>query len=278
METFINKIICGDCFEILKKMPNDVVDLVVTSPPYIDRRKQYNFIPEKDYVEWFFKISREIMRVLKPEGSFIVNIKEGTRKTGVKETYVLEYILKMASAFRWNESFIWDKVYPMSGLFKRRLKDGWEYCLQFTKSKEYKFYIDQYVKSNKDGLKRNITKNTIIGGVKTRNLEFKRPSTVFSFNTSALTRKNVDHPAMFPKELPRIFITLMTKPGDIVLDPFMGSGTTALVAKGLIRNYIGIDMSQEYCNIARRRLSSGNICKVFNSKIKGGNTNDSNGV
>jgi DNA modification methylase len=267
IKDFLNKIICDDCLNILRKLPDNCIDLVVTSPPYIDRRKEYNSVPEEEYVEWFFEISQEIMRVLKSDGSFVLNIKEGTRKTGVKETYILEYVLKMAKVYRWNESFIWDKIQPMPVGTKNRLKDGWEYCFQFTNSKEYKFYVDQYIRFNRDGLKRNITKNTIMGGVTIKNEAFKRPSNVFSFHTSTISRKQVDHPAMYPKELPRIFITLMTKPGDIVLDPFSGSGTTALVAYTLARKYIGIDMSEKYCKIARKRVNKDNMLKVFNGEI-----------
>lgn len=269
MKEFINKIICGDCLDVLRKICDESIDLVVTSPPYITRRKEYNSVSEELYVDWFFEISQEIMRVLKHDGSFVLNIKEGTRKTGVKETYILEYVLRMAKAYRWNETFIWDKIQPMPTGIKNRLKDGWEYCFQFTKNKEYKFYVDQYVESNNDGLKRSINKNTILGGVKVKNDEFKRPSNVFSFHTSTISRKQVDHPAMYPLELPRIFINLMTKQGDTVLDPFSGSGSTALVAKTNARNFIGVDMSEKYCKMARKRINQvGNVSKIFNPKVK----------
>jgi DNA modification methylase len=249
-----NQIIQGDCLKVLKCFPENCVDLVVTSPPYEDRRKdQYNSISEEEWPEWFFDVSVEIMRVLKLDGSFILNIKEGI-KNGVRQTYVLKYLLSMAETFRWTEEYIWDKIRPFPTGNKNRFKDGWEHLYQFNKTKNYKFFGDNFIQKNTGIVSANITKNTIMGKKECKNEKYIRPSNVFSFYTFSQVRKYVNHPAIYPEELPKIFIDLMTKQNDIVLDPFSGSGTTALVAKKLGRKYIGIDMSKEYCEASRQRL------------------------
>ena len=139
----VDTIICGDCLSILKTMPDESIDLIFTSPPYADNRKKtYQGIATKHYVDWFLPISSELKRVLKPEGSFVLNIKERAEE-GERQTYVLELILSMRKqGWLWTEEYIWHKKNCYPGKWPNRFRDAWERCLHFTKQKRFQMYQD----------------------------------------------------------------------------------------------------------------------------------------
>lgn len=114
-ETFVNQILEGDCRDLLPQLPDACIDLIITSPPYADQRQQvYGGVPPDEYVQWFLPIAAECKRVLKPTGSFVLNIKERV-VNGERHTYVLELILKMREqGWLWTEEYIWHKknTYP----------------------------------------------------------------------------------------------------------------------------------------------------------------------
>ena len=136
-------IFLGDCKEILKLIDNNSVDLIVTSPPYADQRKNtYGGIAPDKYVEWFLPISKELLRVLKPTGTFILNIKEKV-VDGERSTYVMELILEMRKqGWLWTEEFIWHKKKCYPGKWSNRFRDAWERLLQFNKTKKFNMYQD----------------------------------------------------------------------------------------------------------------------------------------
>ncbi|MDE2760319.1 MAG: site-specific DNA-methyltransferase [Paracoccaceae bacterium] len=137
---FKNKIYFGDCLDIIRKFPDESVDLIVTSPPYADARSHtYGGIKPDDYVKWFSKRAVEMHRVLKPTGSFVLNIKEKA-VDGERHTYVLELILalKREVGFRWVEEYIWHKTTSAPGRWKYRFRDAWERILHFSKTKDVK--------------------------------------------------------------------------------------------------------------------------------------------
>ena len=128
---------CGDSKEKLKLLLNNSVDLIVTSPPYADQRKgTYGGIHPDEYVKWFLPISEQLLRVLKPTGTFVLNIKEKV-VNGERSTYVMELILEMRKqGWLWTEEFIWHKKNCYPGKWPNRFRDAWERLLQFNKEKK----------------------------------------------------------------------------------------------------------------------------------------------
>ncbi len=275
----INQMICGDCEEILKTFPDNSVDLIVTSPPYADSRKNvYGGIHPDKYIEWFLPKSKEFLRILKPTGTFILNIKEKV-VNGERHTYVIELILEMRKqGWLWTEEFIWHKKNCYPGKWPNRFRDAWERCLQFNKEKKFNMYQDAVKVPIGDWAKtrlKKLGKNDLVRydaatksgfGKKIINWVGKDlvyPTNVLHFATECSNRK---HSAVFPIELPTWFIKLFTKEGDVVLDPFAGVGTTPLAAYKLKRNYIGIEIVSEYCDIFNEELNK--IREEHNDDIK----------
>ena len=262
-----DRIIQGDCVTILPQMPSDSVDLIVTSPPYADSRKNtYGGIHPDDYVAWFLPISAELLRVLKPDGTFILNIKEKV-VGGERHTYVIELILEMRKqGWLWTEEFIWHKKNCYPGKWPNRFRDAWERCLQFNKQRQFNMYQDNvrvpmgdWAKSRLKNLsetdkRRDESKVQSGFGKNVSNWlgrELAYPTNVLHLATES---SNKNHSAAFPVELPKWFIKLFTKEGDLVLDPFLGSGTSAVAAKMLARRYLGIEVSPEYINLSEEAL------------------------
>jgi len=261
----------GDSLEILKEFPDNYLDLIFTSPPYADRRKtSYGGVPPDKYVEWFLPISLELLRVLKPDGTFILNIREKAEK-GELSTYVLELILALKKqGWLWTEEFIWHKKNSYPGKWPNRFRNAWERLLQFNKTKNFNMYQDE-VKipignwatdrlknlSEKDKI-RDTAKNGSGFGKNISNWVGKEsvyPDNVLYLSTEC---NNKNHSAAFPDALPEWFIRLFTKEGDIVLDPFMGSGTTVFVASKMNRNAIGIEIKPEYFEMVKERMDKPN--------------------
>jgi len=136
-------IFLGNCKEVLKQIPDNSIDLIFTSPPYADQRKNtYGGIAPDKYVEWFLPIAQELLRVLKPTGTFILNIKEKV-VDGERSTYVMELILALRKqGWFWTEEFIWHKKNSYPGKWANRFRDSWERLLQFNKDKKFNMYQD----------------------------------------------------------------------------------------------------------------------------------------
>ena len=138
---FVNRILHGDCRTVLTQLPDACVDLIITSPPYADQRKHvYGGVHPDQYVEWFLPIAAELKRVLKPTGSFVLNIKERV-VNGERHTYVLELILAMRQqGWLWTEEYLWHKKNCYPGKWPNRFRDAWERLLHFTKQKQFKMF------------------------------------------------------------------------------------------------------------------------------------------
>lgn len=258
----------GDSKVELLKVPTNSVDLIVTSPPYADQRKgTYGGIHPDSYVLWFLPITQQLLRVLKPSGTFILNIKEKVVR-GERSTYVMELILEMRKqGWLWTEEFIWHKKNCYPGKWPNRFRDAWERLLQFNKSKSFGMYQENVMVPMGDWAKtrlKNLSEtdktrdNSKVGSGFGKNIsnwltrDKAYPTNVLHLATECSNKK---HSAAFPEELPEWFIKLFTKENDIVLDPFMGSGTTLVVANRMRRNSIGIDIVKEYYDVVKGQLT-----------------------
>jgi len=259
----LDTIIQGDCLSAIKTFPDECIDLIVTSPPYADNRKKtYKGIPTNQYVQWFLPISYELKRVLKPEGSFVLNIKERTINSE-RQTYVLELILEMRrQGWLWTEEYIWHKKNCYPGKWPNRFRDAWERCLHFTKQKKFKMLQQAVMVPMGSWAEKRLTKLSDTDRIRdeSRSLsgfgknvsnwlgkKYVYPTNVLHLATECSNR---NHSAAFPISLPSWFIKLFTEPEDVVLDPFIGSGTTALACIELDRHYIGIELMDEYYKLA----------------------------
>lgn len=261
-----NSIYLGDSLELLKKLDENSIDLVITSPPYSTLKKYIDNpgILADEYVDWFIPYCQEIERVLKPTGSFILNINDKV-ESGFRHPYVFDLISRLhkETGLKMFERLFWNK---MKGLPNRsRFGDRVEYLFWFAKSSKFKFFIDEMrteysessIKRMKKPLKKRYARTS-----NDQDLDYKDwspnekgalPTTLI--NISSESKKIADsHVAVFPTSLVEYFIKGSTCVDDLVLDPFMGTGTTAIVCNKLGRKWIGFDIQQEYLDLANKRI------------------------
>jgi DNA modification methylase len=263
----VNKIILGDCEQVLREFPDNSVDLIFTSPPYADQRiRTYGGVRPNEYVDWFLPKAEQFLRVLKPSGTFILNIKERV-VNGERHIYVIELVLRMREqGWLWTEEFVWHKKNSYPGKWPNRFRDAWERLLQFNKRRKFNMYQeavmvpvggwaqDRLANLSETDKIRDESKVESGFGKNISNWlgrDMVYPNNVVHMATECSNR---GHSAAFPVDLPTWFIRLFTVEGDVVLDPFVGSGTTAVAAKQLGRKFVGIDISEEYCQIAEERV------------------------
>lgn len=274
------EIYSGDSRKQLERLPDNSVDLIVTSPPYANQReKTYGGIHPSLYVDWFSPISEQLLRVLKPTGTFVLNIKERA-VNGERSTYVIKLILEMREqGWLWTEEFIWHKKNCYPGKWPNRFRDAWERLLQFNKNRKFNMYQKEVmVPMGKwaDSRLSNLSKTdktrdaSKVGSGFGKNISnWINRNKAYPTNVLHLATEcnNRNHSAVFPEGLPEWFIRLFTKENDMVLDPFMGSGTTLIAAHNLGRNSIGIDVVPEYCEMVRKKISQTPPC-LFEPKVR----------
>ena len=287
MKIFTAEIKHGDCLNVLEDYPDDTFDLIVTSPPYADKRKNtYGGVAPDKYVEWFLPRSEQFLRVLKPTGTFILNIKEKA-ENGERHTFVLELILALRKqGWLWTEEFIWHKKNCYPGKWPNRFRDAWERCLQFNKTRHFKMNQEAVMVPMgdwADARLKSLGKNDVVrfdsqvGSGFGKNItnwigrDKAYPSNVLHLATEC---GNKSHSAAFPEALPEWFIKLFTNEGDLVLDPFVGSGTTSTVAQKLRRNSVGIEILAEYCGLAEEQIEVGDY-QLFEKRTKNAKRNGS---
>lgn len=256
---FINKIHCSDSLELIKKFPDNCIDIVLTSPPYnfgINYENTNDVNIWEDYFNKLFNIFRECIRVLKDNGRIIINVQPMFSDYIPTHHLISNFFLK--EGLIWKGEIIWEKnnyncKYCTWGSWKSPsspyLKYSWEFVEIFCKNS-----------LKKEGDKNNIDIDSE---------EFKK--WVYGKWSIAPERnmKKYKHDAMFPEELVKRLLKLFSYKNDIVLDPFNGAGTTTKVAKQLNRKFIGIDISEEYCKTAEDRLRDcQTIEKEFNLEEK----------
>ncbi len=241
-----NKIICADSLELLKKLPDNCIDIIFTSPPY-NFGKDYDTHNDvstwDDYFDILFDILKECIRVLKYGGRFLINIQPAYSDYIPTHHIISNFLMK--NKLIWKGEIIWEKNnYNCKvcswGSWKSPsspyLKYTWEFIEVFCKGELKKYGSKNDIDITDD--------------------EFKS-WVVAKWNIAPEHKmKEYGHPAMFPERLVERALKLFSFRNDIVLDPFNGAGTTTFVAKKIGRNYIGIDISERYCEIARKRLES----------------------
>ena len=261
---------CGDCQQLIKAgvVPPGSVNLIVTSPPYADQRKaNYGGVHPDSYVRWFLPKAEALFECLADDGSFVLNIKEKA-VSGERHTYVLELIMELRrSGWLWVEEYCWHKKNCYPGKWPNRFRDSWERLLHFTKSRKFKMRQDSVMVPMGDWrlnrLQHLSATDRMRDPSRHRNGFGKKvekwvgrekayPTNVLHLATECGFK---GHPATFPKALPEWFIRLFTDEGDTVLDPFAGSGTTLVAAHDLKRHGIGIEISPEYCDLIKDRIT-----------------------
>lgn len=260
---------CGDCLEEMKSIPDKSVDMILTSPPYADRRRNcYEGMGTDQYVDWFLKFAVEFKRILKPTGSFFLNIKPHCNK-GERVLYVMKLViaLKEEIGFRFTDEFCWTKI-GMPGKFNGRFKNAFEPVYHFTIDKGFTHnpysVAKQATDISKARYKRKASGETQNGskfaGIRRLDRDEDKVNLALPSNHIHFTQKNNQHsiqskhPAVYPEELCEFFIKAFSNEGDIILDPFMGSGTTGVACKALNRSFIGIELDQGYFDIGKERI------------------------
>jgi site-specific DNA-methyltransferase (cytosine-N4-specific) len=266
----------------MRQMPSDSIDLVMTSPPYaLHRKKEYGNADQKDYLNWFTPFAAEIKRILKPTGSFILNI-GGTWTPGspTRSLYHFRLLIHLCdqTGFNFCQEFFWYNPAKMPApaewvnVQRIRVKDSVEYIYWLGKTDRPKAdntrVLTQYSKSMQRLIKQGETPTVrpsghVInasfamdkGGAIPGNILIRGNTESNSGYLSALRKAGRKiHPARFPADLPNFFISFLTDPGDWVLDPFAGSNTTGYVAEMLDRRWIAIEIKEEYLRDSQLRF------------------------
>lgn len=256
----MNEIICGDSLEVLKTLAGNSVDLTVTSPPY-DNLRDYN-----GYSFDFEGIARELYRVTKDGGVVVWVVGDATVNGSETGTSFKQALFFLGLGFRLHDTMIYHKM--GKPLTHNRYEQRFEYMFVFSKGPPKTFNGIKDIKNKgfgrtysstvreKDGKTYQSSGNKLGKTI----LEYGLRGNIWEYNTgkghTTLDESAYAHPAMFPEKLAEEHILSWSNEGDLVLDPFLGSGTTAKMARNNNRNYIGIDISQEYCELAKKRLES----------------------
>jgi site-specific DNA-methyltransferase (adenine-specific) len=324
-EKFLDKIVCGDARILLKEIPSESINLVITSPPYYKQRDYCDLEGEigneptvEAYINNVMKVFHECVRIVRRDGSIVFNLGDKYEDGGlllIPYRFAIEALKR--EPVKLIHNITWVKLNPTPRQFKRRLVSSTEPFFHFVKSDEYYFDIDSFMdiyNSKQERIKasdrlgkkyfelidksqlteeekrrareellkviQEVKEGKIVGfrmkirgihapafggqeGGRKIQLE-KQGFTIIRIHGNAIKRdviechvetlKGCPHPAVYPEFIVQELIKLLTRPNDIVLDPFVGSGTTCVAAKKLGRHYIGIDINPEYCKYAEERV------------------------
>ena len=256
---YLNEIVAIDCIEGMKQLPDNSIDMVVTSPPY-DKVRDYN-----GFSVDLHKTGEQLHRVLK-EGSVAVMVIQDQTKNFGKSLTSFKTIVDWCDniGFKLFETIIYRKNGTEGAWWKYRFRVDHEYIPIFLKGEKPNYFQKEHLKIRSkhggkimSGFASRKTDGTTQETTKNRINEFKCRGTIWNYlmagDKNQIKRK---HPAHFPDQVPLDFIPTFCPEGGIVLDPFVGSGTTAYIAQKLKRNFIGFDISKEYCEIAKERLAT----------------------
>lgn len=257
----MNKVILGDCLDIMRGFEDGCIDLTVTSPPY-DNLRHYG-----GHTFDFEPIAEELYRITKPGGVLVWVAGDATVSGSETGTSFRQALAFKVIGFNLHDTMIYRKgsvfAYDPRNM---RCKQSFEYMFVLSKGKPKTYNEIKDVPVKKAGMKvsgdrgRQPNGTQRSGAIFTHN-DFQARDNVWTYGVgNNITTKDAiafKHPAIFPEQLAADHITMWSNPGELVLDPFNGSGTTTKMAKQLGRDYIGIEISQEYCDIAEQRIKQG---------------------
>lgn len=247
----INKCYNENCLDTMAKMPDNFVDLTVTSPPY-DNLRTYN-----GYSFDFEAVAKELFRVTKHGGVVVWVVGDATIKGSETGTSFRQALHFMDCGFNLHDTMIYEKLNPMPKNDKR-YEPAFEYMFIFTKGK-IKTFNPILLPCKCAGKKTSGTQYTANGALKKKwgsGKPVKKTKVKSNIWAYPVGNERVGHPAIFPEQLAQDHILSWSNEGDLVYDPFMGSGTTAKMAVLNKRNWIGSEISEEYCKIIERRLTT----------------------
>jgi len=283
-----------DALRVLRSLPSGSVQTVVTSPPYaLHFKKEYGNADKADYVDWFLPFAREILRVLRDDGSFVLNI-GGSYNPGspTRSLYHLKLLIALveSTGFHLAQECFWYNPAKMPtpaewvNVRRMRVKDSVEYVFWLSKTpwpkannrevlKPYSPDMERLVKRgvrttvrpSGHAIKASFASGNAGGAIPSNVVEEESASDLLRFGNNAANDQYTArckaagmkiHPARFPAALPEFFLKLTTEPGDLVLDPFAGSNTTGAVAESLGRRWIAVDQVEEYLRASAFRFDA----------------------
>lgn len=255
---YLNSIVCGNCVDVMQQFPENSVDLAVTSPPY-DNLRVYN-----GFSFSFSDIVKQLYRITKQGGIVVWVVSDATINGSETGTSFKQALAFMEAGFNLHDTMIFQKINPVPQIYRKRYTNVFEYMFVFSKG-AVKTHNPIMIPCEHAGLKLNGTtyKNYSKGEQRRSKLakpvkEEKIDGNIWSYvvGKKAVDQEAKGHPAPFPYQLAYDHIISWTNEDDIVLDPMCGSGTTCVAAFESHRNFIGIDISESYCEMARRRIES----------------------
>ena len=256
MDKYLNSIVCGDCVEVMQSFPDNYVNLTITSPPY-DNLRTY-----KGYTFPFEEIVKQLYRITKEGGVVVWVVSDATIEGSETGTSFRQALYFMEQGFRLHDTMIFSKTNPVPQIYRKRYTNVFEYMFVFSKGavsthngiKIPCLHAGLELKGTtyKNYSKGEQSRTKLANPVKSEKLKGNIWEYVVGKN--AVDQEAKKHPAPFPYQLAMDHILSWSNEGDIVLDPMCGSGTTCCAALDSHRNYIGIDISEEYCTLSNDRL------------------------
>jgi len=245
----LNELYCIDNIKGLQQLPDNFVDLTVTSPPY-DELRAYN-----GYSFDFEGVAKQIYRVTKVGGVLVWIVGDKTKDGSESLTSFKQALFFKEIGFNVHDTMIWFKPNAMPQVDKTRYTQSFEYMFVFSKGKIKTHNIQEVPTKNAGKIITRISTNEQNSNKKFRIDKTKNTRLDFNVHHLNVGTKSYGHPAIFPEKLVEKHIISWSNEGDLVFDPFVGSGTTAKMAKKNNRNYIGFDISKEYIDIANKRIN-----------------------
>ena len=280
--TPLGKAYCADSLSLMRDLAADSVDLIVTSPPYaLHFKKAYGNADQADYINWFSPFAHEIRRILKPTGSFVLNIGGAwTPGKPVRSLYHFRLLLHLCDqvGFHLCQEFFWYNPAKMPApaewvnVRRIRVKDSVEYIYWLGKlpnpkadnTKVLQAYSKDMLRLIRNGIVKTVRpsghniKESFAqdkgGSIPGNLIECGNNESNSNYFTLLKELGRKIHPARFPSEIPRFFINFTTDPDDLILDPFAGSNTTGYVSENLGRRWIAIEINPEYVEDSRLRF------------------------